>query len=377
MLGLIRAVGLRFLVVNRIPLAAIDLALRIASAALLSPAGRYRFLFAGVHPRTLSVTLRRIRRVQDWPRAWVRAAHSYLLAAHERALAGEHRVAAEFQRVAALCYHFGHVMVLDDMVQRRSLYAAAARLFQRAAPLLDPVVQRVEVPWRGIGLPGYLCLPERGPAPLVVFLNGASTVKEEMVAWAEPFRRRGLAVLALDTPGSGEIADRVPAAPDQQDVGWAIVEAARDLPGIDARRIALLGVSLRGAYAVQLAHAVPEIAAVVSVTAPFDPRLYLDALGELVRRDVAFAAGVPPSELARLAPSLALDGVAPSLRTPLLVVGAGNDLVVPSQESLRLYRAAGGPKHLLFYERANHVAFTHLEQWTTLAASWLAVMLGT
>jgi len=374
-LALIRAVGLRFLIVNRVPLPAIDFALRLASAALLSPAGRYRFLLAGIHPRTLKATLRRIRRLQDWPRAWVRAAHSYLLAAHERAAAGELRAAAELQRVAALCYHFGHVMVLDDLARRRALYTAAARLFRTAAPHLDPAIRPIEVPWRGFALPGYLCVPSDRPSPLVVFLNGASTAKEEMVTWAAPFLRRGLAVLALDTPGSGEVADLVPAAPGQEDVGWAIIEAARHLPEVDPKRIALLGISLRGAYAVQLAHTVPEIAAVVSVTAPYDPRPYLDLLGELVRRDVAFAAGVTPGDLARLAPALALDTIAPHLQTPLLVVGAGNDLVVPPQESIRLYRAAGGPKHLAFYERANHVAFTHLEQWTALAATWLAATL--
>ncbi len=376
MLALIRAVGLRFLIANRVPLPAIDFALRFASAALLSPAGRYRFLLAGIHPRTLKTTLRRIRRLQDWPRAWVRAAHVYLLAAHERAAVGELRAAAELQRVAALCYHFGHVMVLDDLARRRALYTVAARLFRTAAPHLDPAIRPVEVPWRGFALPGYLCVPSDRPSPLVVFLNGASTAKEEMVTWAGPFLRRGLAVLALDTPGSGEVANLVPAAPGQEDVAGAILEAARHLPGVNPQQIALLGISLRGAYAVQLAHAFPEIAAVVSVTPPYDPRPYLDLLGELVRRDVAYAVGVHPTDLARLAPALALEQIAPSLRTPLLVIGAGNDLVVPPQESIRLYRAAGGPKHLAFYERANHVAFTHLEQWTAMAAAWLAVALN-
>ncbi len=375
MFELVRAVGLRFLLVNRLPLAAIDAAVRLASAAVLSSPARYRFLLAGIHPRTLAGTLRRIRRLQDWPRAWVRTAHHYVLAAHERALAGELRAAAELQRIAALCYHFGHVMVFDDLRRRQLLYTIAARLYRVAAPNLDPPIRPVEVPWRGLALPGYLCAPSDGRAPLVVFLNGASTTKEEMIGWARPFVDRGLAVLALDTPGSGEVAGLVPAAPGQEDVGWAIVEAAQRLPGVDPRRIALLGVSLRGAYAVQLAAAVPALAATVSVTAPFDPRRYVNALGELVRRDVAFAAGVAPEELDQLAPALALTDVAPRLRTPLFVVGAGHDLVVPPQESLRLYRAAGGPKRLLFLKRANHVAFTHLEQWTSAAAAWLATLL--
>jgi dienelactone hydrolase len=373
---LARTVGIKFLVANRVPLAVLDLVLRLVSAAALSSAGRYRFLLAGIHPRSLTTTLRRVRRLHDWPRAWVRAAHDYLLAAHERAVAGEVRLAAEYQRIAALCYHFAHVLALGDHRYRQQLYTSAVRLFRAAAPHLERSILPIEIPWHGIALPGYLCLPSDRPAPVVVFLNGASTVKEEMIGWAQPFLERGLAVLALDTPGSGEIADSVPAAPGQEDVGWAIVEAARTLPGVDPRRIALLGVSLRGAYAVQLAHAVPEFAAAVAVTAPFDPQPYVGALGELVRHDVALAAGVTPEDLPRLAPTLSLEPIAPSLRTPLLVVGAGNDLVVPPSESLRLYRAAGSIKHLLFFERANHVAFTHLEQWTALAAAWLAVMLG-
>ncbi|MCX2727891.1 alpha/beta hydrolase [Thermomicrobium sp. 4228-Ro] len=374
-LTVVRAVGLRFLIVNRFPLAALDFALRLASAAVLSPSGRYRFLLAGIHPRVLSATLRRIRRLHDWPRAWVRTAHQYLLAAHERALAGEHRAAAELQRAAALCYHFGHVLVLDDLLRRRALYAVATRLYRAAAPQLDPPIRPVEVPWRDIVLPGYLVTPGSSPAPLVVFLNGASTSKEETVSWARPFLQRGIGVLALDTPGSGEVASHIPAAPGQEDIGWAILETAHQLPGVDGRKVALLGVSLRGAYAVQVAHAVPEFSAVVSVTAPFDPRLYVDALGDLVRHDVAFAAGVTPAELAQLAPALALTDIAPRLRTPLFVVGAGRDLVVPPQESIRLFRSAGGPKRLLFLRKANHVAFTHLEQWTSAVATWLAAVL--
>jgi len=376
-LRIVRTVGFRFLIVNRLPLAALDVALRLASAAVLSPSGRYRYLLAGIHPRILSATLRRIRRLHDWPRAWVRTAHQYLLAAHERAIAGEQRAAAELQRAAALCYHFGHVLVLDDVVRRRTLYTIAARLYRAAAPHLDPPIRPVEIPWRDSVLPGYLVTPGESRAPLVVFLNGASTTKEETVSWARPFLERGIGVLALDTPGSGELASRIPAAPGQEDIGWAIVEAAQHLPGVDGRHLALLGVSLRGAYAVQVAHTVPDFSAVVSVTSPFDPRLYVDALSDLVRYDVAFAVGTTPSELDRLAPALALTDVAPYLRTPLFVVGAGNDLVVPPQESVRLFRAAGGPKRLLFFHRANHVAFTHLEQWTSAVAAWLASVFTT
>lgn len=374
-----QTIGARFVLANRVPLAAIDLAFRVASAAILSQAGRYRFLVGGISPRQLATTLARIRAVRSWPVVWVRTARSYLLAARHWRHSGDICLAAEQQRSAALCYHFAQLFELDDPERRRRLYRRAVRLFREIAPHLTPPVQPVEVHWRGTALPGYLCLPEarRCPAPLVVFLNGSSTAKEETVNWARPFLRQGLAVLALDTPGSGEAWDRMKAAPGQEDIADAILSFTASYPALDPRRVALLGVSLRGAMAIQLATYQPELAAVVAVTPPYDPAPYLPYLHPLVRKDVAWAVGVDPLDLPALAPHISLADTVRALRAPLMVVGAGADLVIPPAEALRLYRAASAPKHLLYIRDANHVAFTHLEQWTAAAAEWLATRLAT
>ena len=367
----------RFIVANRVPPFAIGLAFRIASAAILSRTGRYRFLFAGIGARQLAMTLRHIRGLHAWPSAWVRTAHHYLSAAAEHRRHGAWREAISCQRAAALCYHFAQLFVIDDILRRRALYREAARLFRAVAPLLTPPAEPIAVPWRGFNLPGYLRLPQQPspryqPFPLVVFLNGSSTAKEETVHWAQPFLARGIAVLALDTPGSGEAWDQLPAAPGQEDLADALLCFAEGHPALSADRVAVLGLSLRGAYAVQLGAHQPALAAVLAVTPPFLPRPYLKLLHPLVRHDVAFSLGIPPTMLEQLVDRLALSDIAPRLRQPLFVVGAGNDLVVPPAEAVRLYRAAGGPKRLLYLERANHVAFTHLEQWTTVAAEWLA-----
>jgi hypothetical protein len=56
--------------------------------------------------------------------------------------------------------------------------------------------------------------------------------------------------------------------------------------------------------------------------------------------------------------------IAPQLTVPLLVVGAGNDLIEPPGESLRLYRGASGPEHLLPFEDATHIAISNMPEWT-------------
>ncbi|HUY98704.1 MAG TPA: alpha/beta fold hydrolase [Thermomicrobiaceae bacterium] len=364
----------RFWLANRFTLGSVDLLFRVASASVLSPAARSRFLHAGIGERQVTDTLRRVRRVHGWSGSWVRSGGSYLESAVAERQRGEPTAAAREQAAAALCYHFAGMFEIEDVTHKRRLYRRAAALFQHAAPGLDPAAEHVEVPWRDTSLPGYLRFPTgtHRPLPLVVLLNGASTAKEEMTLWSGPFLRRGIATLALDTPGSGEAWDRVHGRPDQQDIADALIAFGEAQPRVDARRIAVLGISLGGAAAVRLAGHNADLAAVVSVTAPFHPAPYFRHLNRVVRHEVAFVAGARPDDIDELVAQVSLLDVAPRLRVPLLVVGAGHDLVVPPDESPRLYQAAGGPKRLLFLERANHAGFSHMPEWTGAAADWLA-----
>lgn len=368
----------RFWVANRITPRSVDLLFRVTSAAILTSASRLRFIYGGIGPRELASTLRRVHGLRGWSVSWAHTARKYLSAARLARLAGRRSEAAAHEASAALCFHFAQVFEHEDIDRKRHLYHRAASLFRAAGPELDPPATHVEIPWRDISLPGYLRLPP-GPSrarPVVVFLNGASTVKEETALWSTPFLERGFATLALDTPGSGEAWDRARGHPEHEDIAAALVEFGNQHPGLDPRRVALLGISLRGAMAVQLAAANSDVAAAISVTGPFHPASYFRHLNGLVRQEISFLSGAAPEELESMVDAMSLIDVAPRLRAPLLVIGASNDLVVPPEESLRLYQAAGGPKHLLFLDRANHVGFSHMGEWTARTADWLAETLG-
>lgn len=363
----------RFWIANRVTSRAVDLVFRVTSAGVLSPTSRFRFIHSGISPQHVAATLRRVRGLRGWSVSWVRTARHYLGAARLARADGDAGAAATHESLAALCYHYAQLFELADLDRKQHLYGRAATLFRDASDRLDPPAIPVEIPWRDISLPGYLRLPPGAShrVPVVVLLNGASTVKEEMTLWSTPFLMRGLATLAVDTPGSGEAWERAHGEPDQVDIGEAVRAFCAAHPALDARRVALLGISLRGAVAVQLGAADPGIAAVVSVTAPFHPADYFPVLNEVVRREIAHISGRTGHELGKFVAEMSLADVAPRLRAPLLVVGAGNDLVVPPAESLSLYRAAGGPKRLLFLDNANHVAFSHMPDWTNVTAQWL------
>ena len=75
----------------------------------------------------------------------------------------------------------------------------------------------------------------------------------------------------------------------------------------------------------------------------------------------------------RLAGAFALPGVIERTRCPILVVGAGRDLVVPPEEAVRYCAAAGERGTLLWYPHGSHGLYEVLPAWTTEAARWLVL----
>jgi hypothetical protein len=81
-----------------------------------------------------------------------------------------------------------------------------------------------------------------------------------------------------------------------------------------------------------------------------------------------------PNWVDELLQEFSLGEVVSKLRSPLLVIGAGRDLVVPSEESLHLAAAAGELATLVWYRHGSHGLYEHLDDWTNLSAEWITAM---
>jgi pimeloyl-ACP methyl ester carboxylesterase len=289
--------------------------------------------------------------------------------------AGNDLEAALSQRHAAFAYHLAAMLVCDDPRKIRALRASATTLYARWLPMLRPTIRRIDVPWRNTALPAYLAMPEeaRSPSPLAVLLNGTSTSKEETLMWSEGFLARGIAVLALDWPGSGESSLHVPPTADCDDFTEGVIGLTMSEPELAAGRAALVGFSLGGAVAALAAAHDRRIEAVVAVTPPYDARRWYNRAQPVLRQHLAALAD-GADRATKLAAKFALPGIVERTRCPVLVIGAGRDLIVPPEEAIRYCLAADERGTLLWYPQGSHGLYDEMPDWTAQAATWLTAI---
>jgi alpha-beta hydrolase superfamily lysophospholipase len=346
--------------------------LRLFGAAGLPLVSTGRLAAMDLPPDVTAEALRKVRSLSDWDLAWTWAAQRFLSESRTHQRMKRRAEAALSQRHAALAYHIASILVFDDLRKVRTLRDACSTLYAQAMRVLQPDVRRVEIWWRQAKLPAYLALPDdpTGPAPLVVLLNGSSTSKEETFLWSAPLRARGFAVLALDWPGSGESALTVEPTANCEDLTHGLFAFAELDPAIDSSRVALLGFSLGGMVAARAAAHDRRVRAVVAVTPPYDPRPWFECTVPLLRRHIAAIAG-GMDEARQMCAEFALPGVIERTPIPVLVLGAGRDLIVPPEEALRYCAAAGSRGTLLWYPDGAHGLYDELEDWMPDVAGWL------
>ncbi len=132
-------------------------------------------------------------------------------------------------------------------------YERALQSFQRYAKSLTPPVETIRIPFEGGEIVAYLRRPANAaPAPVVFRICGLDSRKEELIAGAEPYLKAGVAVFAIDMPGTGQ-------APLAIDVGAErmfsrALDYLQDRADLDAKRVVVQGVSWSGYWAALMAY---------------------------------------------------------------------------------------------------------------------------
>lgn len=307
----------------------------------------------------------------SWLDFWTaKAAHYEGLG--DDALADGHELSAgEWLWLASLCCQYAQFLWFDEGradVQRRK-----ADLYRKAAPLLCPSAERVEVPIDRTAIPGYLRLaarPLRTPMPCAVLLGGLESTKEESYLFENLLLDRGVATFTFDGPGQGEMLERVRLSDDFERYTSAVVDYLTTRSELDEGRFGVLGRSLGGFYALCSASADQRFKACVS----WGGFAFVDWEDEPLhdRASWRYVAKVESEEQARAYVERCLDGrpLLPRLRCPTYFLhGALDELSIQQIDVLR--ELVSAPLTVVVEPRGDHCCHNLGPRPRVQMADWL------
>lgn len=245
------------------------------------------------------------------------------------------------QPLVVLVVALGSVLAFLWIVQRRLIYLPHPRGVPPAATVLAGAEEVVLPTEDGLMLRGWF-LPGRGEGrrPAAAVFNGNAGNRSHRAPLAAALAREGLSVLLLDYRGFAEN----PGRPTEEGLA-ADARAARGYlrsrGDVDPARLVYVGESLGAAVAVRLSEEEPPAALVLR--SPFT------SLADVARVHYPFL----PVRLLLRDRYLSSERIR-NVPSPVLVLAAEMDRVVPARQSRRLYEAAPGPKRLVVVPGAGH-----------------------
>ena len=336
-----------------------------------------RFRAMRIPEQTINDVLSSIRSLTGWMDAWNLAAQRFLTEARGEERSGRWQEAAIARINAAMCFHIAHLVTDSDPRTLRTLRASSVTTFAQAVPRLMPEVRKISLPWRTRSLPAYVAVPPtgQGPFPLFVLLNGATTCKEELLLWTMPMLDKEIAVMTIDWPGTGESASFSSPLADCDDLTDGVFEFVASQELLDAEMVAIGGISLGGSVAIRCAAFDRRLLGAMAVTPPYDPLAWLSYVNPLVRLQLMTVAADSDSAEEMVA-EFSLADLISRVRSPMLVFGAGRDMVVPPEESIALASAAGDLATLVWYPEGGHGLYSQLDDWIGLTGDWVSSLVS-
>ncbi|MGH7773873.1 MAG: alpha/beta hydrolase family protein, partial [Candidatus Binatia bacterium] len=306
-----------------------------------------------------------------WGVEWGRMGARYEAMGEEQEKRGQRDEAGRTYYQAYEYYRIGRYPV-PSSPEKMSCYKGALRNFLKAAKYLDPPAERVEIPFEGKQVVGYLQIP-RGAArpPVVMHWGGVDGWKEDARGQSESLHRLGLATFVIDMPGAGEnpLLGQEPGAERTFSAAMDYIEKRTD---VDGKRIAVMGRSFGGYWAAKLAYVESKrlrgavnwgagvhqtfqeewLRPALTKTASqylMGPSSLLDARAYIFRAKSL-------EEVLQIAPRLSLksQGLLDQPNAPLLLVNGKKDDQHPV-EDIYLLLEHGGPKEVRIFPEAGHM----------------------
>ncbi len=270
---------------------------------------------------------------------------------------GQHPVSASHAYLRA-CNYYQMAERFRTPKDQRALdaFRTGVDCFHRFAALTDVRIETVEVPFVDGSLPGYFVHASHAKsqrAPCVVFFDGLDVTKEIQYMRGVPdLIKRGIAVLVMDGPGTGEAIRfrQHYLRHDYEVAGSACIDYLEKRNDVDAGKIGIVAISLGGYYAPRCAAMDARYAACIAWGAQWDYRAtwkkHIDAQFKtslsVPGHHITWILGVDSLDAAlkKLEP-FKLDGVMQKMRCPFLLVHGAEDEQIPLADAQRQFDACG------------------------------------
>ena len=244
-----------------------------------------------------------------------------------------------------------------EMARKTQRFLKAQENFRAAARLHSPPIEVITVRCGSEEYDGYFCHPagpKPGPWPAVFFIGGADAYAEEIYFGGRPMVERGWALLLVDTPGRGSshYVKRIPTRHDYEVPAGACIDYLVSRPEVDAKRIAVVGISMAGYYAPRAAAFDPRVKALVCWSGCYsvleDLYLFCQHLQPTLQRILG---GVTDAEARERLKLFTMAGAARKITCPTLITHGGDDRLMSVEGAKRLFAELGSAdKTLKIYD---------------------------
>jgi 2,6-dihydroxypseudooxynicotine hydrolase len=317
-----------------------------------------RFISNGVDTNDFQRVTNSIERWDDWCRKWSECGAMHEQMGEQAETEGHYESAACHYFHAAISYHFGKYLFVRKPQELRVAHEHVVRDYQRALPYFNVPGERVAMGYEGgATMYGILRKPWHTPKPpIVILVPGLDSVKEELHMYGDDFLRRGMAVLAIDGPGQGEMEFEFPLRYDYEVPIKYAIDYLERRADVDARRVGLMGVSFGGQFVVRAAAFEPRVKAAIENCGPYDQSENFQGRPQISRETLVHRLKAANEEDAfNKLKHFNLQGVAEKVACPLLVIQGGKDRLVPPAQGRRIAAEAGNKAELWLFEDGNHV----------------------
>lgn len=250
---------------------------------------------------------------------------------------------------------------------KQRAYEKAVDAYLQFARRFDPPVQVVRVPYEGSEVVGLLRVPKSsGAVPLVIAISGLDSRKEENVERYAPFVDKGIAVLALDSPGTGQSG--VKASPGADRSISKVMDVVLARPDIDPKRVILYGGSFGAYWSSVLAVAERSRLKAVVAQSPLVHEAFLRERKEALEANREYLFDYVPAWMhaygahdmdelldKRERMSMKTRGLLDKPTAPMLVIAGSLDTQVPFHDTELLMEGGDAPKEFWIHPRGGHM----------------------